>query len=189
MGLPSKVFLQSLAAALKADQSWDPETEQFESYPTRGMEAFAKIYAGWGVGSSFYREAVYTGLGYCSVEDFVDRSYVDCFAGSEPLDLLAMIDTWYRSDFGAAGDKFEFQVMLGQLASTPTLLLPCTEDRYFDFSDAKAEAEMIPGALLKPIVSSWGHRAGDPHRPGQHADAAFLDAELKSFLNSPTKHS
>ena len=31
----------------------------------------------------------------------------------------------------------------------------------------EAEARLIPKCRFVPIESLWGHRAGDPHRPGQ----------------------
>ena len=42
------VFLEGLKAALTADPLW--QDEWFASPPLRGLRAFARIYAGWGVG-------------------------------------------------------------------------------------------------------------------------------------------
>ena len=63
------------------------------------------------------------------------------------------------------------------------LLMPCTGDRYFAVDECAArEAALIPGATLLPIDSAWGHRAGDPGRPGQEEDAEFLSKHAAEFL-------
>ena len=69
------------------------------------------------------------------------------------------------------------------------LLMPCTTDRYFTLEEAKLEAETLAegGAArvtLAPIVSSAGHRAGDPHRPELHAEAAFMRERVHALLAS-----
>ena len=35
---------------------------------------------------------------------------------------------------------------------------------------------------LAPVVSDWGHRAGDPSRPGQDADATYLHGKVQELL-------
>ena len=38
---------------------------------------------------------------------------------------------------------------------------------------------------LAPVVSDWGHRAGDPSRPGQEADSAYLLGKVHELLELP----
>ena len=47
------IFLRSIEAALKADSAWDDAACRFSHRPTRGLEAFSAIYAGWGVGEAW----------------------------------------------------------------------------------------------------------------------------------------
>ena len=61
--------------------------------------------------------------------------------------------------------------------------MPCTTDRYFPVDEIAArELTLIPNATLAPIKSSWGHRAGDPSRPGQEAEAAFIRKHVHQLL-------
>ena len=41
---------------------------------------------------------------------------------------------------------------------------------------------------LAPVVSDWGHRAGDPSRPGQEADATYLLGKVHELLQLPAPH-
>jgi hypothetical protein len=41
-------------------------------------------------------------------------------------------------------------------------------------------------SVLAPVVSDWGHRAGDPSRPGQGADAAYLREKVAELLAAPS---
>ena len=62
--------------------------------------------------------------------------------------------------------------------------MPSSTDRYFTLEEVSEEHSMMDPAraTLAPIVSDWGHRAGDPHRLGQELDAAFLREHVHSLL-------
>ena len=63
--------------------------------------------------------------------------------------------------------------------------MPCSTDRYFVEGEIAAhEGTHIPTAVLVPIVSPWGHRAGDPSRAGQEADAEFLAKSLQPLFDT-----
>ena len=96
----NRVFLASIEAALKADSVWDEDAGYFSGRPTRGLLAFSSIYAGWGVGASYYTERAYLAAGYSSAEDFVARSYVPAFATCDGDDLLSQIQTWRSASAG-----------------------------------------------------------------------------------------
>ena len=62
----------------------------------------------------------------------------------------------------------------------------CEQDRYFTLEEAEAEAAMLgERALLRPITSAAGHRAGDPHRPELHAEAALIKRHVHELLAKP----
>ena len=143
------------------------------------MEAFATIYAGWGVGDQFYKQQVWSDLGFKSVEDFVQRSYVeDGFGSADARDLLAQLSVWRSSRGDGAPSDAELSAVRARV-----LLMPCSQDRYFGVDEISAhEAALIPHAMLAQIDSAWGHRAGDPSRPGQEADLAALRTCVGTFL-------
>jgi homoserine O-acetyltransferase len=62
---------------------------------------------------------------------------------------------------------------------TPIMYMPSETDLYFPLTDARYEAAFIPGVLLKPIPSLWGHTAGAAPNP---VDAKFLNDNIRNFL-------
>ena len=85
----NSIFLASLEAALTADAAWDGHACRFSRRPERGLRAFSSIYAGWGVGASYYLDRDYAAAGFASAQDFLQRSYIPAFAGCDADDLLA----------------------------------------------------------------------------------------------------
>jgi homoserine O-acetyltransferase len=63
------VFLEGVKAALTADAAWNHGW--YETRPTRGLRAAARVYAGWGFSQAFYRDSAYSELGQSSLEDFL----------------------------------------------------------------------------------------------------------------------
>jgi len=186
------VFLDSLKEALFTDQDikQNHHGRLFLSGPcSKGLKAFARIYAGWGVPMEFYREEAWRrsskdGLPFTSREDFVVRSYEGGFANSHPLNLLAQVGTWKSADVSTA-KGLPGGVKLKEALSKITArvyFLPCTTDRYFTVDEIEEEASWVPNCHFEPIKSIWGHRAGDPHRPGQESDEAFLQEKVKDLL-------
>lgn len=70
------------------------------------------------------------------------------------------------------------------LTSAKVCLMPCSTDSYFTVAEIEEEAQMISGSIFAPIESNWGHRSGDPHRPGQDADAKFIAAHVAELLGT-----
>ncbi|CAJ1358317.1 unnamed protein product [Effrenium voratum] len=171
------VFLNSLEAALLADS--DVQEGQLQGSGRRGLKAFARIYAGWGVSREFYQQELWRtssrdGKAFTSLEDFVSRSYDQGFATATPLHLLAQLRTWRTGDIRQArGLPGTLASVLGRITAR-VYLMPCITDSYFCAADIEAEAKLMASCRYLPIQSCWGHRAGDPHRPGQQADAEFL---------------
>ena len=115
------------------------------------------------------------------------RSYDAGFSGSNINNLFSQTRTWQHGD-AAANDEFDgdLRKALGAVRAR-TYLMPCTTDRYFTLEEVEQEAALLPAdrTVLAPIVSDWGHRAGDPSRPGQEADAAFLRGKVAELLAAP----
>lgn len=177
------VFLGALDAALAACDGTEDSTAAH-------LKAFGRIYAGWGVGSPFYQDKVWESLGYASLDEFVVQSYEGGFAGADPRDLLAQVDTWRHCSSTPCGRAAPADRVDGSIenalkgVTAACLLMPCSTDRYFPVEEiAEREARLIPRSTLAPIESKWGHRAGDPGRPGQEADAAFVKEQVHAFLS------
>ena len=187
----NRVFLASLRAALLADPQWEEEEQRFRGVPTRGLEAFGTIYAGWGLSPDFYAEETFLrpAVGdYADLDDFV-QAYVQGFSGDEAHNLLAMVQTWDSARIGpihsatAVTSPFAPLPCLSSVTAR-TLFLPCATDRYFTPSDARQHAAAVPSAEVLEIPSTWGHRAGDPWRPGQQAQMGFISEQTRLALRT-----
>ncbi len=156
----NKVFLQGVRAALTGDPSW--RGDHFEAHPARGLRAMGRIYAGWALSQAFYRERLYEGIGFSSLEDFLVRSWEANFLRRDAHDLLASLETWYQSDI-ADNEIYrgDLDRALGAI-SARAIIMPSLTDLYFTPEDSEAEAVRMPNAEYRPVESIWGHRAGNP---------------------------
>jgi len=174
----NSVFLDAVRAALTADPAWQDGV--FRERPVRGFRAMARLYATMALSQDFYREELWRGLGFSSQEDFLVRSWEWIFSRRDPSDLLAQLWTWqhgdiadeprYRGDLEAALRAIRARV----------LLMPCDQDAYFRVEDNRREALHLRHAELRPIISPWGHRAGNP--VSSPADEAFIRDAVGELL-------
>jgi homoserine O-acetyltransferase len=175
----NRIFLESLRAALTADPAWTGD--RFTATPDRGYRAFARIYASWAASQAFYRERLYTGLGYSSLEDYLLRFWEGNYRKRDPHNLLSMIETWLRCDVSQnpiyQGDYYKAMSSI----SAHTIVMPATTDLYFTLEDCAAEAALIPHVEYRPLASIWGHRAGNPY--DNPRDAAVIREVVHELLN------
>ncbi len=173
------VFLEGVKAALTADAEF--RNGWYEKPPLTGLRAMGRVWAGWALCQTWYREEMYRSLGYSSLDDFLIAYWEGMFVRREPNDLLAMIDTWQQADVGA-NDAFggDFEGALGAIAAR-TFVMPGRTDMYFPPEDGEYEARHIPNAEFRPIPSLWGHYAGGGKDP-TGADTRFIDESLKELL-------
>jgi homoserine O-acetyltransferase len=132
----NSVFLEGVKAALGPDGD---------------RRAFGRVYAGWAYSAAFYRDELWRGMGYDTLEAFL-RFWEDDHESYDARDLLAMLWTWAHADVDLA------------LIKARTIVMPCDTDRYFTVDEARIEAAGIRGAELRVIESPYGHCAGAPGR-------------------------
>lgn len=156
----NKVFLDGVRATLTGDPSW--RGTYFADHPVRGLRAMGRVYAGWAMSQAFYRERLYEGAGFASLEDFIVRSWEANFLRRDAHDLLASLETWMASDVSDnvvhGGD---LEKALGAVTAR-SIIMPSRTDLYFTPEDSALETAMMPNAQLRQIESNWGHRAGNP---------------------------
>ncbi len=175
----NKVFLEGIRATLTADGAW--RDGHFTERPVRALRAFGRVYAGWAMGQAFYREKLWAGIGYASLEDYLVRAWEGNFLRRDAMDLLSMIDTWYQSDISDnALYEGNLRLALGAIRAR-SIIMPSSTDLYFTVADSEAETRMMPNAKLQPIESIWGHRAGNPVQAP--ADEAVLREAVRELLS------
>lgn len=171
------VFLEGVKAALTADAAW--RDGKYRQQPVTGLRAMARCWAGWALSQSFYREGLYSGMGYSSVEDFLVGFWEDLFLRRDANNMLAQIWTWQKSDLSAnALYRSDYERALSAIEAR-AIVMPGETDLYFPVDDSAIEVSHMRNAELRPIPSVWGHYAGGGANP---EDVAFVDAALKELL-------
>ncbi|HJQ60100.1 MAG TPA: alpha/beta fold hydrolase [Vineibacter sp.] len=172
------VFLEGVKAALTADPGWTGD--HFAARPERGLRAMGRIYAGWALSQTFYRQELWRQAGYGSLEDFLIGSWEGNFLRRDADDLLCQLWTWQNADI-SRHERFggDLRSALGAIEAE-VLLMPSATDLYFQTDDNRLELPQLRRGALREIPSVWGHRAGNPR--DIPADAAFIDAAVKDLL-------
>ncbi|WP_038933556.1 alpha/beta fold hydrolase [Bradyrhizobium japonicum] len=176
------VFLESVKAALTGDPAF--RDGRFVEKPVAGYRAMGRVYAGWAMSHGFYRDELWREAGFTSLEDYLVRNWDATFARRDANDLLAQAGIWQRGDISRCAS---FDGDLGRaLAAIKAhmLLMPGATDRYFDARDNEDELGRLinaKSAVLHPIPSQHGHRAGNP--VNNPRDQAFLKAEVAELLS------
>lgn len=176
------VFLESVKAALTGDPAF--RDGRFVEKPVAGYRAMGRVYAGWAMSHGFYRDELWRDGGFTSLEDYLVRAWDAAFARRDANDLLAQVGIWQRGDISAcAAFGGDLDRALAAIKAH-MLLMPGATDRYFDVRDNEDELGKLvnaKSALLHPIPSLHGHRAGNP--VNNQRDQAFLKAEVAALLS------
>jgi len=171
------VFLEGVKAALTADAAF--EEGWYDEPPISGLRAFARVYAGWALSQTFYRERVYLEQGYSSLEDYLVASWEGNYVGKDANDLLEVLWTWQHADIGTTpGFDGDFEAALRSIRAK-AIVMPGETDLYFTPEDSEYEVRHMPSAELRPIPSIWGHFAGSGRNP---ADVRVIDDALRELL-------
>ena len=176
----NRIFLASLMAALEAAPEYLGDG-RFAAQPKAALRVFGRIYAGWALSQDFYRANLHvTALGATDLDSFLRTDWEERFGRRPAADLLAMLRTWDAGDISAnplyAGDLDRALAAI----EARVLLMPGETDLYFRVADNAAEARHLRHAVLRPIPSIWGHRAGNPGL--NPVDLAFIRREVVGFL-------
>jgi homoserine O-acetyltransferase len=176
----NKVFLEGIRAALTADAHY--QDGRFVSFPERGLRAMSRVYAGWGMSQTFYREELWRQTGASSLEDYLVGQWEAGFLRRDPGNLLSHMWMWQHADISANKIyKGDLRKAL-QAITAKSVIMPGETDLYFQVEDNRQEVEMMRNARLLSIPSVWGHRAGMPVQ--NPADAKFIDSALAELLSS-----
>ena len=174
------VFIEGAKHALMADAAYQDGV--FTQRPVRGFRAMGRVYAGWALSQTFYREELWRKLGASSLEDFLVANWETTFARRDPSDLLAQFWTWQHGDI-SANELYHGDLPKALAAiEARVLLMPGDEDLYFQVEDNRQEMKHLRHATLSPIPSVWGHRAGNPMN--QPDDRDFIDSHVLALLAS-----
>ena len=176
----NQVFLEGVKATLTADSHY--QDGRFVGFPERGLRAMGRVYAGWAMSQTFYRNELWRQTGCSSLEDYLVTMWEGNFLKRDPDNLLAHIWAWQQADISANElYRGDFGKALAAITAR-ALIMPSATDLYFQVEDNRLEVAAMRTAQLRVIPSDWGHRAGMPvHNP---EDASFIDAALGELLSN-----
>ena len=173
------VRLEGQIAALTADPTFN--NGDYTSPPTKGLEAFGMVWAGWLYSQEWWRKELWkaTAPPGTTLEQYLQRFRTNFIPGADANDLILQARTWEKHDVGQTpGFNGDVERALRSI-KVPFLYMPSETDLYFPVGDARYEAQFIPHVKLVPIPSIWGHPAG----AGASAeDKAFLNKTISAFL-------
>jgi homoserine O-acetyltransferase len=172
------VFIEGAKLALMADEAYQDGV--FVRKPVRGLRAMGRVYAGWALSQTFYREERWRQLGASSLEDFLVSSWEVSFARRDPSDLLAQFWSWQNGNISANALYQNDLAAALKAIKARTLLMPGDQNLYFQVADNQLEMQHLANATLAPIASVWGHRAGNPVT--EMADRDFIELRVKALL-------
>ena len=176
----NRVFIEGAAHALKADPAY--QDGAFSAPPVRGYKAMGRVYAGWALSQTFYRQELWRTFGATSIEDYLVRFWDSNFARRNAADLLAQFWSWQHGDISANALYGGNLPQALAAIRARVLLMPGDHDLYFQVDDNRLEMAHLRHAELAPIPSVWGHRAGNPtHQP---EDRAFIERHVRALLAS-----
>jgi homoserine O-acetyltransferase len=173
------VRLEGQIAALTADETF--QNGDYKTEPQKGLEAFAVVWTGWLYSQEWWRKELWRDSANPNLTfDTVLNNYRKNFIpGADANDLILQMRTWEHHDVGATpGFNNDVTRALASV-KVPILYMPSETDLYFPVTDAQFEAAFIPGVILLPIPSLWGHTAGAASNP---ADDKFLNDHIREFM-------
>lgn len=174
----NQVFLEGVKATLTTDVHY--QDGRFVGFPERGLRAMGRVYAGWAMSQTFYRDELWRQAGFSSLEDYLVTNWEGNYLRRDPGNLLAMLWTWQQADI-SANELYhgDLSAALGAITAR-ALIMPGATDLYFQVEDSRREVAQMRNAELRVIPSDWGHRAGMPVQ--NPVDAQFIDAALIELL-------
>jgi homoserine O-acetyltransferase/O-succinyltransferase len=171
------VRLEGQIAALTTDPAW--QGGDYASPPTKGLEAFSMVWAGWLYSQEWWREELWRTISPAGTtfEQYVERRRGSFRADAN--DYILQARTWQRHDVGGTpGLAGDVERALRSI-KVRVLYMPSETDLYFPISDARYEQALIPRVTFAPIPSLWGHTAGAASNP---SDLKFLNETIAAFL-------
>jgi len=176
------VFLEGVKAALTADGAFRGGWYEDDAWPTTGLRAASRVYAGWGFSQAFYWNQVYREMGYSSLEDFLIGFWEGFFLDRrDPNNLLTMLWTWQSGDIGNTPGFDGDHVKALKSIKAKVIALPAEKDLYFPPEDEEYAVSHVANGELRVIPGVWGHFAGGGANP---TDIAYIDGVLKDLLAS-----
>lgn len=173
----TRVWLDGRTSVLKAAVHWNGV--HYSTPSVEGARAMARSYAAWGMSPAWYREQLWTQLGFSTLEEFMVGWWEKSSLGRDINNVLAQLETWKSHNVGdTPGFNGDYRTALASI-SARVLTMPCRTDLYIPLEDAEEETRCLRHGLWRPIESIWGHWAGSGIN---ESDRRFIDTAIEDLL-------
>lgn len=149
------LYTRTLNEAIMSDPGWNGGEYKSNADVVEGLSRHARLWGVMGFSTEFWKQEVWSGLGFGSMDEFLEGFLQPYFTVMDPNDLLTMAWKWQRGDVSrhTGGD---LAAALGRIKAT-MFVMPIDEDMFFPVRDCKAEQELVPGSQLRVIEDIGGH--------------------------------
>jgi len=174
----NQVFLRAQMAILEAAPEYRGDGG-FSAQPMAALRAFGRNYAAWAMSQDFYRAGLHLTPSTPDLEAYM-QTWERRYDAKMAANLLAQLRCWNAGDIsGNPTFGGDLQAALRAITAR-VMLIPGATDLYFRVADNEAELPHLRQAVLRPIPSIWGHRAGNP--ADNPEDATFLRRCVEEWL-------
>ena len=129
-----------------------------ETLRTGGLEAHARFWAATALSPELFRRRGWREASFASVDDLVQRLFVDDFADLDAKDLLCQLGKWARADV-ARHTQGDLGAALGRI-SARTFVIPFSHDGVFPRAIARQSTSSSRGASCASSRASGGTTRG-----------------------------
>lgn len=148
-----------------------------EALRAGGVGLHAHAWVPLGLSHELFRTEAWREPGFSSIDDLVQRLFVDDFAPMDADNLLCQCWKWRHADVSRhAGGSL--RDALARITAR-TSVIPFSHDLLFPVADCEAEACLIADAEMRVVQSPWGHYAFEMTESARET----LDAHLRELLD------
>ncbi|MDL5155129.1 alpha/beta fold hydrolase [Actinomycetospora termitidis] len=174
------LFTRVLAEAITTDPGFAGGEYTSNADVVAGLERHARIWGVMGFSTEFWKQRVYTGLGFDDMDAFLAGFLQPYFTAMDPNDLLCMAWKWQRGDV-ARHTGGDLAAALGRITAT-TFVMPISEDMFFPVRDCAAEQGLVKGSELRVVDDVLGHLGLFAVNPDFMPQ---VDRHLRELLETP----
>jgi homoserine O-acetyltransferase/O-succinyltransferase len=149
------LFTRVLVEAITSDPGFAGGEYPSHTQVQAGLERHARIWGVMGFSTEFWKQQVYTALGFPDMDAFLEGFLQPYFTTMDPNDLLCMAWKWQRGDV-ARHTGGDLAAALARITAK-TFVLPISEDMFFPVRDCAAEQAHVKGSELRVIDDVLGH--------------------------------
>lgn len=149
------LIAQVIREQMMSDPGWNDGEYTSNAEVFDGLKRMAHIWAIKGLSTEFWKQEVYTALGFADKEEFLAGFLEPVFTAMDPNDLLTQSWAWQRADV-ARHTGGDLAAALGRITAK-TFVMPIGEDQLFPIRDCAPEQELIGGSELRVIDDVLGH--------------------------------